>query len=898
MVIWLYRFRLWLRSLRLRGRFLLQKAAVEEELEEELQFHLEQEYLKNLRAGMDPKQARRQALLSFGGTERHKEQVRDARRVRLIEDLVQDLRHAPRQLGKRPGFALVVVLTLALGIGANTAIFSLVNSLILNPLPFEGGDRLVQLWRRGEQLGRTVSLTPTREMAAAWRQESRVFDVFAAFDEVEFLYIGGDEPRTLSAAAVSPELLTLFSAVPVVGRVFSQDDAVPGRDHVLLLSESLWRSQFGADPEVVGRSIHLDQEPYQIVGVLPARIRQIFECGFFATQPKELWTPLPAEADGAWASEPYILARLRPGATRAEAQSELEVIQAQLQYQGVDAFDWRPQIVAPADALNPDLRTGLWVLFGGVALVLLIACVNISNLLLARNLQREHEFAVRRSLGAGWSRVIRQLLTESLILSLMGAALGLVVALGLIHAVAGTLGSGIAELQAARMDSVVLSFTAGLAFLAASLFGLVPAVRIRSAAPADLLKGGGRGAKETPRRTNLLDGLVVAEVALALVLFLGAGLLVNSLQRLRRVDPGFEPANLLAVEMVLPEARYPDRVARLAFWEDVVGRVKQLPQVQAVTWARAVPPQVPAAFGTVVIEGREELDDPDANPVHMGNWVSRDYFETIGMPILQGRTFSQENMVDFATPVIINRTVAERYWPEGRAVGSRIQLHSPFNPDRPSPWLDIVGVVDDVKAWWLGDDPDRFQFYMPATQIVRAGGALIVRTVGDSGEMIPLVQQQIWTVDPALPIQDAYPVQDRLMGTVARHRFSAILLSGFAVVGLFLAVIGVYGTISLTVGQRTREIGVRVALGARRSAIVTTVMGRTLWATGWGIVVGLVLALGLNRFVESLLFQVTPSDPATYLGVVGVLGTVAGLSCLLPARKAMAVDPREALSEG
>jgi putative ABC transport system permease protein len=870
---------------------------VEEELEEELQFHLEQEFEKNLRAGMDPREARRQALLSFGGTERHKEQVRDARGVRPIEDLVQDLRHAARQLGKRPGFAFVAVLTLALGIGANTAIFSLVNSLILKPLPFEGGDRLVQLWRRGEQLGRTVSLTPTREMAAAWRRESQAFDAFAAFDEVEFLYVDGEEPRTLSAAAVSPELLTLFSVAPVVGRLFSADDAVPGRNHVLLLSESLWRTRFGADPNVVGRSIRLDEEPYQIVGVLPGRIRRIFEGGFFATEPKELWTALPAEPDGGWSSEPYVLARLRPNVSEAEALAELEVIQAQLQYQGVDAFDWRPQIIAPADALNADLRTGLWVLFGGVAFVLFIACVNISNLLLARNLQREHEFAVRRSLGAGWFRVIRQLLTESLILSLVGAALGLFLAVGLIHAVAGSLGSGIPELRAARVDSVVLVFTAGLAFLTASVFGLVPALRIRTTAPAELLKGGGRGEKGMPRQTLLRNGLVVTEVALALVLLLGAGLLVNSFQQLLRVDPGFEAANLLAVDMILPETRYPDRVARLAFWDDAVGRVKQLPQVRAVTWARAVPPQLPAALGTVVIEGREELDDPDANPVHVGNWVSREYFETIGLPVRQGRTFSDENRVDFATPVIINRTVAERYWPDGGAVGSRIQLQSPFNPDRPSPWLDIVGVVDDVKAWWLGDDPDRFQFYMPVTQIVRAGGVLIVRTAGDPEEMVPLVQEQIWTVDPLLPIQEAYPVQDRLMGTVARNRFNALLMSSFAAVGLFLAVIGVFGTISLAVGQRTREIGVRIALGANRAAIVRTVVGRTMWATGIGILLGLALALALNRFIQSLLFQVRATDPATCLGVVAVLGTVAGLACVLPSRKAMAVDPREALSE-
>jgi predicted permease len=302
-------------------------------------------------------------------------------------------------------------------------------------------------------------------------------------------------------------------------------------------------------------------------------------------------------------------------------------------------------------------------------------------------------------------------------------------------------------------------------------------------------------------------------------------------------------------------------------------------------------------MGTVTIEGREEMEDPDANPVHAGNWVSSGYFETMGLTVREGQAFSQEHMIDYASPIIVNRTMAERYWPEGGAVGSRIQLRSPFDPDNPSPWLDIVGVADDLKAWGLRDDPDRFQFHMPITQRVRSDGVLTVRTSAEAADIIPLVQQQIWSVDPRLPTREAYPIRDRLMGSVARERFNATLLAAFASLGLFLAVVGVYGVISLAVGQRTREIGIRVALGAGRAGIVRTVMGRTLWAVGAGLILGLGLALVLTRFIEGLLFQVETNDPATYLTVGSLMIAVAFAACVLPARKAVSVDPREALQE-
>jgi putative ABC transport system permease protein len=388
---------------------------------------------------------------------------------------------------------------------------------------------------------------------------------------------------------------------------------------------------------------------------------------------------------------------------------------------------------------------------------------------------------------------------------------------------------------------------------------------------------------------------VVAEVALAMVLFLGAGLLLNSYRRLQGVDPGFDPENLVSLSVTLPESRYPDRAARITFWDDVTTRVDQLPQVETVSWARVVPPLRLGTLGTVNVEGRPEMTGPGGNPVHAGNWVSRDYFETLGLRFLEGRTFSQHEMANPNTPIIINRTLARFYWPDGGAVGSRIQLKSPLNPDWPSPWLDVVGVVDNVQAWGLGDAPDRFQLYMPITQMVRSDGVLLVRTNTEARATIPVIQEQVWSVDQRLPIQDASMVRERLLGSVERDRFNALLLTAFAALGLFLAAVGVFGVVSLSVGQRTREIGIRTALGAGRTRIIRAVVGRTASSVLVGLLLGWVLARVFSRVLEELLFGIEATDPSTHALVIVLMAGVSLAACIIPSWKAMAVDPREAL---
>ena len=384
--------------------------------------------------------------------------------------------------------------------------------------------------------------------------------------------------------------------------------------------------------------------------------------------------------------------------------------------------------------------------------------------------------------------------------------------------------------------------------------------------------------------------LVSAEVGLALVLFLGAGLLVNSFLRLQNVDPGFDTTNLVAMELHLPGERYADVPAKVAFYEDVVDRMRRIPQVRAAAWARSVPPRIAGAFGRVWVEGRT-LEDDGSDPVHAGNWVTPEYFATVGAPLREGRTFAPEEMTEFPTAVIINKTAAERYWPEGGAVGSRLRLVASLSPDNPSPFLTVVGVVDDVKAWWLGDDPDRIQFHIPATDRIVTQGSFIVRTEGDPQEVIPLLKEQVWAVDPLQPIAEVYEVRDQFRSTVAQQRFNALLLTGFAGLGLFLAVLGVYGVISIAVGQRTREIAVRVAMGAHRTEITRMVVGGGMRAVAFGVVVGLGASLALTRFIEGLLFEVETTDPATYGSVIAVLTMIGALACYLPSRQATAVDP-------
>ncbi|UCG85069.1 MAG: ABC transporter permease [Gemmatimonadota bacterium] len=805
-----------------------------------------------------------------------------------LESLWQDLRFAVRTLWRIPGFTLTAVATVALGIGVNTAAFSLVSSVVLKPLPFEDADRLVEIWAEGEPMGAQVTTTPQPEMLQAWLDRAESFDAIGLFNEEELTHSGGAEPEILHAAIVSPNLMEMLRVTPRLGRELAPADVESGEGQGVLLSEGFWRRRFGSDPEVLGRTLTLDEKSYVVVGIAPLELERLFEARFFIGPPKQVWLPLSVASIQTWEDTPFVIARLKPHVAVAEAQAELDVIQASLTAAGLNEGGWRPLVSSTAEMVNSRLATVLWVLLGSVGLVLLIGCANIANMLMARGVTRRHEFAVRSALGASRARVTRQLLVEGLVLSVVGAGLGVVLTYWTLEATAGLAAHDIRELRSVRIDPIVLVFTLGLSLVTALIFALAPAAQLQFCGTADSLTGGARTGTSSTYGSLVRQSLVAAEVAMALVLLVGAGLLLNSFMHLSRVDPGFHPSGVVALELTLPETRYPETVQRREFFRTVADRIRLLPAAQVVGLARGVPPDVPWLFGTVEIDGREDV--VDTSPLKAGNWISPEYFGTIGASLREGREFTAIDSRSDAAPVIVNESLARRFWPDGGAVGTRIRLELPFQSEGVVEHT-VVGVLRDIKAFGLGDEPDRMQVYFPFDSYSAREGVVVVRAAGDTDDLIPQLKEQVWAVDPNLPITRVIRLDRDLSANIARPRFNALLLSSFAALALLLAVIGVYGVTSLSASQRTREIGVRVALGAQRSDILKLMVGSGMKPIAIGAVLGLALSYAFTRFLRSLLFEIEPTDVLTFVTVTLVLVVVGVLACYVPSRRVTAVDP-------
>lgn len=805
----------------------------------------------------------------------------------------QDARYAVRGLLGTPGFSLVVILTFALGIGINTAVFSLLHSLVLEPLPFPGGDRMVQLWRYEEfEDGRRSLMPPVRPMVTAWQGEEGLFEEMGGYAEEEFHLSVGEGVESVPGARVSPEILSMVSATPVLGRLLGPGDGIPGQGDALLLSEDTWVSRFGSDPGVVGRTLLIDGVPHTVVGVTPRSLRSTLESGFFGIGPKDVLLPLALDPGGGWSGNPNIVARLQPGLTLQAAQERLDAIQTRVAPLIEGQSRWLPLAVAAREALSFNFRRGLWVVFGGVGTVLLIACVNIAILLLVRRLARAEEMKVRLALGAGRVRLAGQLFTESLLLGLTGMVLAVLTAGWLVEGAVWIAGGALPEIRAARLDLDALGFAVGAGLVTILAFSLIPIVHLRGLRPAGAL------IRERPREIGRPMGwtayksLVVGQVALATPLVLSAGLLSNSLGHLLSVDPGIRTEGLAAVSVNLPGARYDVGVERIAFFEEVVRGLENAPGVEDAGWAKYVPPRVAGAPGTIDVEGRARSPD-EGYEAHAGNWVSPSYFRAVGAPFLSGRTFTTAEIAHRESVVILNRSGAERLWPDGKGgVGSRIRLDSDLGP---SPWMTVVGIVPDFKAWWLGDRPDRMQVYLPASDVPPRSAVILVRGGGDLGSVAALVQRQVRRLDPRLPVGESYWVADAFRQSVARQRFQAFLLSSFGLMGMLLAVLGVYGVLSLSVARRTREIGVRLALGAKPGDVSRKVLGQGLKA----VVTGTALGLGLFWFtadlLADLLWGVEATDPATWAACAGGV-VLAGLAATyVSTRRATGIDPVDAL---
>lgn len=881
-----------LSDLLFRLRALFRRESMEAELDEELREHLEHQVERYVQSWVPVEEARRRARMEFGGLDQVKEACRDARGVNLIETTLQDVRYGSRKLARSPGFTAVAVATLALGIGANTLIFSVVNAAILHPLPFRDANKLVTQWATSPTIGYSGPGSFTDRDYMEWRDQNRVFDEIAAFRGQPSNLTGVGEPVRLIGAAISPSLLRVLEVNPALGRAFAPEEENPGHNRVALLSDRLWRSRFGRDPSVAGRAIKLDGEFYTVIGVMPA--------GFGFPNEADVWTPLTLASEAHNATL-QIVARLKPGVSLERARSEVALIGERHPAKPGD-WEWHTTLVPLGRAVASEVRTPLFVLFAAVGLVLLIACANVANLFLARATTRQREIAVRKALGASRARVVRQLLTESVMMAVFGGGLGLLLAALGQSSVAKaasllprSLGSpsAAAHIASAGIDFWVLGFTLAISVLTAVLFGLTPAVWASRGGLDSGLKEEGRSSTPGRGRGYTRDGIVMAEVALAVILLVGAGLLIRSFLHLMNVDPVFSPQNVLTLNISLPDTRYESARPMIAFEQQALERLSALPGVKSAGGVFGLPLGNGAIGGDFTVEGQPEPAPGTQAFIATKAVIGGDYFRAIGIPLLRGRYFDRHDSESAPHVVIVSQSLARHFWPLEEAIGKR--LKPGFSNDA---WCTVVGVVGDTKQYSLGETPSP-SMYLPYAQapdpFLMQDITLVVRTGADPLSLVTAARHAVQAVDPDLPVFDVASMEQLVYRSVSAPRFNTALLGVFAALALLLAAVGIYGVMSYAVVQRTHEIGVRVALGAGASDILRQVVRQGMLPAVVGIAAGTAGAWAVARFLSSLLFGVRPTDPVTFAVVPLLLAAVAVVACLLPARRATKVDPVVAL---
>lgn len=872
----------------LRLRALLFRQQMDDELQEELQFHMDMQTRKN-RGEFNAAEAKRQARLQFGSVVRATEECREQRGISFIEILINDLRFSLRILRKSPGFAIVAVLTLALGIGANTAIFSVVYGVLLDPLPYQDPARLILLNETTPRVG-MVSVSDPNFLD--WRSQSHTFSQMAAVHEVDFNLSGISQPESIGGEAVSPNFLSLLGVRPFLGRDFDASEEKSGAAPVVMLGYSLWQSHFGSDASVIGRTVLFDGRSFTIIGVLPPNFRWIERVQFL--EPIGTWLATnPEAAERADRGDMVVVGRLAPATSLAAARSEMEGIAARLAKQYPGANDQFGVLLRPIrEAFVGDMRIAILSLFGAVICVLLIACANVANLLLVRGAGRTREVALRIAFGATQPRIVRQMLTESLVLALVGGALGIALAVAGTRAITQMLSPDMLMGATVALNPAVLLFAAILILLAAFIFGLAPAVR---SAKSDIhlqLKEGSAGAGTAASHRRLRAVFVVAELALSLVLLAGAGLMMKSLHLLLSVSPGFQPERLLTMEMDLRTAQYAKDPAIINFWQNVLDRVRALPGVQSAAVGTHIPLTDSHGREDITIEGMP-LPKPGSFPHPDDHTVSDAFVRTLGIPLLQGREFVETDNEKGAPVVMINAKLARLYFPNGDAVGKRLMFGHP-DPSKQPQWFTIVGVLGDTKMYGLAN-PARLEIYVPFHQSANSHMDVLVRSPVDPSAMTAAIRSEIAAIDKDQPIFAVATMQELVSSSVAGRRFTLILLGLFSGLALVLAAIGIYGVISYSVAQHTRDIGIRMALGASRTQVLRDVLGLGVRLTGIGLLLGLLGALLATRVLSSLLYGVASTDALTFTAVSVVLTVVALFASYLPARRATRVDPMVAL---
>lgn len=808
-----------------------------------------------------------------------------------MQTLLQDLRYAFRMMTGNRAFTLVAVLALALGIGANTVIFSVVNAVLLRPLPFPEPNRIIMIFESNLQ-------QHSREAIAAanfldWRDQNQVFENMATYREETFNLTGTDTPERVWGVITTAGLFPVLGVKPIAGRVFDPDEENRGTGRVAVISQSLWARRFASNPGIIGQKLTSNSEPLTIIGVMPADIRFPREADLWVpprqTVPEHVLRPTVNMASNRDSHYLSAIGRLKPGVTLDQARAEMDSVGRRLEEKdpannmgrGVTLSTLREQEVG-------DIQPTLLVLFGSVGFVLLIACANVANLLLARAATRYKEIAIRTALGASRFRLVRQLLTESIALSMAGGALGLLVALWSIKPLVSLVPASVHGAQDIRIDEVVFGFTLAVSLLTGLVFGLVPAWQATKNDLNESLKEGGRGGTAGTHRSRARSLLVVSEIALSLVLLIGAGLMIKSFIRLEQVSPGFDSTNVLTMRLSLPAAQYPDVRRRADFYRQVNQRLGSLPAVQSAAAISRLPLTPGNSTRGLTIEGSAN-DGSGNGPAADYRVISPDYFRTMGIRVSSGRDFTERDTSEAPAVVIINETMARRFWPNEDPLGKRIQVGINGNP-----WLEIVGIAGDVKHFGL-DSQSNAEIYVPYTNDPWPFMTYVVRGASDKNTLAGAMRNEVWAVDGNLPIPDIKPMDELLSGSVARRRFNMILLGLFAVVALVLATVGIYGVMSYSVTQRTHEIGIRMALGATQSNVIRLIVGQGVRLALIGVGVGLAGAFALTRVLASLLFQVSTTDAATFAMISALLTAVALAACFVPARRASRVDPIVAL---
>jgi putative ABC transport system permease protein len=879
-----------LNDLLLRLRSLFRRKKVEAELDDELRFHFEQRVAKFTNSGLPSQEARRLARLEFGGMEQLKEEHRDARGVSFIETLLQDIRYGLRMLAKSPGFTVVAVLTLALGIGANTAIFSYIDAWMIKPLPYPQADRLMMFESHDKKHGWTSEPITSPADFFDFQKQNTSFEQTVAWTDANFNLTGDGPPALVEGGRVSWNYFDTLGAKPILGRPFTPDEDRSGAPHVAILSRGLWQGRYAADPKIIGRSIAIGGEAYTVVGVMPGTFQ------FPLMGIANLWTPLAltdkqrADRSGTWLPA---FGRLRLGVTPKQAAAETAVFFAGLEKQFPQTNTNLTWLVS---SMTDEIRRKegapeLMICFAIVGLILLIACANVANLMLARSTGRTKEFAVRGALGATEGRLARQLLTESVLLFFFGGVAGTLFGLWGIKliesGIPGHIRGYLVNYGHADLDITTLGFTLGITLLCGLVFGLAPASENSRLTLNNTLKEASGQASGSKRGARLRRIFVAAEIALAVVVLISATLLVKSFIISVRSSPGYNPANVMVAQLALPKARYTQESQLRNFNEEVLARIRALPQVDSAGVASNVPF---GGFGQGVefeAVGKPAPQPGERQGTHF-TVVSADYFATMQIGLLKGRLFSSADAQGRSPSVIINQTMAEQIWPGDDPIGHELRFGEQHTVGT------IVGVVNDIKMYQLRPRPER-QMYVPLAQFPSATLGFVVRTAGDSTAMATAIRDAIWTVDRDQPISSVEQLDTLMVIVDAGNRMLTKLMVFFGALAMFLGVIGIYGVMSHLVSQRTHEIGIRTALGASPPQVMAMVIGQGLKLTLIGVLIGVLGGLGAGRALAKMLYQVTPYDPLTFMAVPMVFAAVAAAACSIPARRAMRVDPIVAL---